>query len=210
MIGAGGHARVVIEALTVGSLHVTGFVCPAREKPRGVMADLAWLGDDDSLFARGPQNITLVNGVGSTGSTERRRGVFERFSARGFSFATVVHPAAILASTVILGEGAQVMAGAVIQTGVQIGRNAIVNTGAVIDHDGVIGDHVHIAPRACLVGNVTIGEGAHIGAGATVLQNLLIGERALVAAGAVVVSEVPPNATVRGIPARNPSSGQSR
>jgi acetyltransferase-like isoleucine patch superfamily enzyme len=47
-----------------------------------------------------------------------------------------------------------------------------------------------------------VGRGASIGSGATVLCGVTIGERALVGAGAVVTRDVPPGATVAGIPAR--------
>lgn len=47
-----------------------------------------------------------------------------------------------------------------------------------------------------------IRRGASIGAGATILSSLTIGENAMVGAGAVVTRSVPPNAIVRGNPAR--------
>jgi acetyltransferase-like isoleucine patch superfamily enzyme len=101
-----------------------------------------------------------------------------------------------------LGDGAQIMAGAILQTGVRVGRNVIVNTRAVIDHDSCLADHVHVATGAILAGGVKVGEASHIGAGATVIQEITIGRAVLVAAGAVVVSDVADDASVAGIPAR--------
>jgi acetyltransferase-like isoleucine patch superfamily enzyme len=45
-------------------------------------------------------------------------------------------------------------------------------------------------------------KGASIGSGAAILCGITIGERALVGAGAVVTKDVPPDATVAGVPAR--------
>jgi acetyltransferase-like isoleucine patch superfamily enzyme len=49
---------------------------------------------------------------------------------------------------------------------------------------------------------VRILDGAWLGAGAIVLPGVTIGENAVVGAGAVVVRDVPPGATVVGMPAR--------
>ena len=56
-------------------------------------------------------------------------------------------------------------------------------------------------PKVALSGGVTVGEGCLLGAGATVLQNLRVGAGATVGAGAVVTRDVPPGATVVGVPA---------
>jgi UDP-perosamine 4-acetyltransferase len=202
MIGAGGHAHVLAEALRACAISLEGFVTPVPESADGVMTGLSRLGDDDQLIAAGADGVVLVNGIGSVGDPTWRQATFEMFRGKGFKFATVIHPSAVVASDVVLGEGVQIMAGAVLQPGVRIGMNAIVNTGAVIDHDSIIADHVHISPGACLAGGVKVGKASHIGAGATVIENVSVGERALVAAGAVVVDNVPSGVLATGVPAR--------
>jgi sugar O-acyltransferase (sialic acid O-acetyltransferase NeuD family) len=202
VIGAGGHARVLVAALQACRTQIAGFVTNEPEKGSGVMLGIERFGGDRELLARGADDIDLVNGVGSTGRPEARRAVFDRFHKAGFRFASVVHPASTVSADVTLGEGAQIMAGAVLQPGVTVGSNAIINTGALVDHDARIGDHAHVAPGACIAGGVTVGSAAHIGAGAVVIQNLSIGDGALVAAGATVVRDVPAAVSVAGVPAR--------
>ena len=202
VLGAGGHARVLVEALRRSSIVVSGFVTDTMETPVGNMAEMTRLGSDAELMNRPRNSVLLINGIGTTGDPHRRRAVFEKFRAAGFSFATVVHPSAVLAGDVILGEGAQIMAGAFVQPGARIGANTIVNTGAIVDHDSAIGDHVHLAPGACFAADVVCGASSHVGAGATVIQGIRIGADALIAAGAVVVDDVAAGAVVMGIPAR--------
>lgn len=203
IIGAGGHACVLMDALERLRAQIEGFVTNDEDETKYALGGVRRIGTDHDLLARTREDIALVNGVGSTGDTDPRRAVFERFRAAGFSFATVVHPTAIVAADATIGEGAQIMAGAIVQSRARIGMNAIVNSGAIVDHGSIVGEHAHVASGACLSGDVTVGAGAHIGAGATIIQGTRVGEGALVAAGAVVVGDVAPAATVMGVPARS-------
>lgn len=202
VIGAGDHAKVLVEALRAAGTPATGLVDTATERHGERVLGVEIRGDDRVLEALPASQIRLVNGVGSIRSTGLRAQVFERFRDRGYTFARVVHPSAVIAPDVELAEGAQVMAGAVLQPGCRIGRNAVVNTRAAVDHDCQVGDHVHLAPGVTLSGCVEIGEGTHVGTGASVIQGVRIGKQCLVGAGAVVVCDVPDGATVLGVPAK--------
>jgi UDP-perosamine 4-acetyltransferase len=202
IIGAGGHARVLISTLKTLRREIIGILHPDLTMARQMIQGIPVLGDDDKVLEYPPDEIELVNGIGSVSSTEKRKSIYTRFKHNGYSFAQVIHPAATIAGDVRLMEGVQIMAGVVVQTGCVIGDNAIVNTGAVIDHDCTIGEHVHIAPGAVLSGGVNIGAMSHIGTGAIVIQGITIGEGALIGAGAVVLRDVPPGKKMVGNPAR--------
>jgi UDP-perosamine 4-acetyltransferase len=202
VLGAGGHARVLIDTLQCLGISILGVLDAAVEKHGQSILGAQVLGGDNMLEDFSPYDVELVNGVGSVADTNARRDLFRRQKARGFRFATVVHPSAVVSPHARLLEGAQVMAGAVVQTGCRIGANVLINTGAFVDHDCAIGDHVHLAPGVTLSGEVEIGDGAHVGTGATIIQGRRIGDESLVAAGAVVVDHVAMRALVMGVPAR--------
>ncbi|MCD8088077.1 MAG: serine O-acetyltransferase [Oscillospiraceae bacterium] len=103
-------------------------------------------------------------------------------------------------------------------TGIEIHPGAVIGRRLVIDHGmGVvigetaeIGDDVLLYQGVTLGGtgkehgkrHPTIGNNVLIGSGAKVLGPFKVGDNSRIAAGAVVLSEVPPNATAVGVPAR--------
>ncbi len=103
-------------------------------------------------------------------------------------------------------------------SGIEIHPGASIGPGLFIDHGMgvVIGETTEIGEDVTLYQGVvlggtgkekgkrhpTIGDRVTISAGATVLGNIKIGDRAKVGAGAVVIEDVPPNATVVGVPGR--------
>lgn len=202
VLGAGGHAKVVIAALQAAGVEIVGAADRDPAVHDKTILGVKVLGGDETVMKRGKEEIALANGVGSTQPSPERREIFERFKQAGYAFRAVVHPNAVVGPQVEIGEGAQIMAGAVVQPGCRIGDDAIVNTRASVDHDCVIGAHAHVAPGAVLGGGVRVGDGAHIGAGSTVIQNVSIGAGAMVAAGAVVVADVTADARVAGVPAQ--------
>ena len=201
VLGAGGHAKVVVDALIACSANVIGITDADPSKAGRTVLGVRVIGGDDAVRTYSPSDVALINGVGSIGQTGARRTLFDKFKHLGYSFATVVHPSATIASSARLGEGAQVMAGGVIQPDCTIGVNTIINTNASIDHDCVIGAHVHVAPGVTLSGGVRVGDNVHIGSGSTVLQGVTLGADCIVGAGSVVLAAIPPGHKVAGVPA---------
>lgn len=203
-VGAGGHAKVVIDTLNaVGGYDVIGLLDLDPKRHGSFVAGVPVLGGDElieDLHARGVRHAFV--GVGSVGDASRRRRVDERCRAAGFEMIRAIHPHAIVSVSATLGEGITVMAAAVINAEAVLGRNVIVNTGAIVEHDCRIADHVHVATGARLAGGVVVEEGVHVGVGASVREGIRLGTGAVVGAGAVVVKDVPDGVIVVGNPAR--------
>jgi len=115
---------------------------------------------------------------------------------------TVVSEYAVIAPSADLGDGCIIYPGAVIGTGVRMGNHCIVDKGATLSHDVCLDGFCTVCPGAHLGGHVTCHAQSFIGMGACILPGITIGVRAVVGAGAVVLKDVPPGATVAGVPAR--------
>lgn len=104
------------------------------------------------------------------------------------------------------------------KTGIEIHPGAIIGKGLFIDHGMgvVVGETVEIGDDCTIYQGVTLGgtgkdkgkrhptlgNNVMVGAGAKVLGPLKVGDNSKIAANAVVLSEVPPNCTAVGVPAR--------
>ncbi|GGY76431.1 acetyltransferase [Marinobacter zhanjiangensis] len=191
LIGAGGHARVVQDLAELCGATILGVCDPKFQGKSGQLwHGLKVLGDDEYLSGVNPEEVLLLNGIGMLPGDRVRKVVFQRLTGMGFCFPALVHPFAWLSHHASIGDGAQVMAGAVVQAGASIGINTIVNTRSSVDHDSRVGDHCHLAPGATLCGNVRIGEGSFIGAGATITQVVTVAPETFIKAGSLTTSGV--------------------
>jgi sugar O-acyltransferase (sialic acid O-acetyltransferase NeuD family) len=202
VLGAGGHAKVLINTLQLCSVEILGITDPDPALIGHEILGVPVIGPDANLKHYSVEKVHLVNGLGSVCLPKARCKIFEKYKKLGFIFATVVHPTAIIAAAVKIGEGAQLMAGVILQPGVCIGDNVIINTRASIDHDCTIGSHSHIAPGVTLSGDVQVGTVAHVGAGASIVQGVRVGDGSLVGAGSVVLKDIPGSVKAYGCPAK--------
>ena len=199
LVGAGGHARVCLEALLDDpSLTVAGAVSRDGAGVEGLGVPM--VGTDHDLRAAADR-VGAAAAFVAIGDNAARARVAAACDAVGLTLAVAVSRFAMVSRTAVVRPGAAVLPGAVVNAATVIGEGTIVNTNASVDHDNRIGRFVHIAPGSALGGDVVVGDGAFIGLGSRVLPGLTIGDGAVVGAGAVVVRNVPAGAVVIGVPA---------
>jgi len=196
ILGAGGHAAVLMDTLRQQNAEVLALVAPELDSNRKVLQGIPHYLKDDDVLAFSPDNIRLVNGSGSLPGSRLRTKLFSQFIALGYQFETVVAESAMISPYAELGHGVQVMAGAIIQAGAVIGANSIINSGAIIEHDCIIGAYNHIAPGVTVSGDVITEEHVHIGVGASIIQGIQLGHNVVVSAGVAVTKNIPAAHTV--------------
>ena len=190
VIGAGGHAKVLISTLLARGMAIAAVFDDDRTK---------WGMDAQGTRVSETQRERGGSAIIAVGGNARR---MEMARALHFEWETVVHPSACVHPSVKIGRGTVIFAGAVIQPDAVIGDHVIVNTGATIDHECVIGDFAHLAPGVHLAGAVQVGEGAFLGIGSVAIPGVKIGRWSTLGAGAVALHDLPDGAVAVGNPAR--------
>jgi sugar O-acyltransferase (sialic acid O-acetyltransferase NeuD family) len=204
IVGAGGHAAVVADALLAAGVEVLGFTDADTNRRGGLLCGLQVLGDDQVLARYDLRRLRLANGLGSLGNdaTPLRYRVQTGLETQGWQFCSIIHPSASVSRFAMIGPAAQIMAGCVVQAGASLGAGVILNTRAVVEHDARIGAWCHVAPGAVVCGQVKLGPHCHIGAGAVIKQGLELGPHSLVGIGAAVVTDFSGHGVLVGVPAK--------
>lgn len=192
VIGAGGHAKVVIDAARLSGWDVIGVV----GRPD----------DDTSILgltvSHAPDDLDADCFIVAIGRNDVRARYYDEYRAAGYTPATVIHPTAIVSPTADIGCGTFIGAGAIVNVDAFVGENVILNTACVVDHDCFIGDHSLIGPTASLCGEVTVGMGVMFGAGANAIPGTTIGAWSVCGAGTVVVEDLAAEMVYVGVPAK--------
>ncbi|MDD4966483.1 acetyltransferase [Halothiobacillus sp.] len=198
ILGTGGHAAVIRDLIECLGHEVAGVLTP-EFSAGSHWQGLPVLGADDFLDQPSAADYVYALGVGLMPNQACLRStLYVELMTKGLEVPTLVHPSAVVARSVHLGQGVQILAGVVVQAQAVIGDNVLINTRASLDHHCHLGAHSHVAPGAVLCGGVSAGERVFVGAGAIVIQGVEIGSRAEVGAGATLLRSLP--ADTRFIP----------
>lgn len=192
VVGAGGHAKVVIDTARTAGFSIAGVVGAPSDADE--VLGVAVSPNSDGIGCDG-----FIVAVGNNGV---RAKLFTEYRDRGLLPVSVIHPSAVIAPSVVIGAGTFVAAGVIVNVDAAIGEDTILNTGCTVDHDCVVGDHALVGPTASLCGESRIGAGVTVGAGASIIPVKQVGDWSTIGAGAAVVEDVPSGVVYAGVPAR--------
>lgn len=203
LLGGGGHAQCVIDAMRLGGKYSPHCVLDLKARVGEKVFGVDITGQDSGLPAYYRRGIRLCFvALGSTGDSVRRIALWKLAAETGFQFPSLIHPSAVVSSGAVIGNGVYIGPGAIVNAGAVIGDGCIINSGAIVEHDCRIGEFVHIAPGAALSGGVTVGDRTHLGTGCVVTHSVTIGANSIIGAGGVVVKDIPADTVCVGNPAK--------
>ena len=193
IIGASGHGKVVADIALKNGYEISGFL-----DDNNLLKAICGFPVLGRVFEnyKYKENHEFIISIGNIIIREK---IAQEYDV---SWATLIHPTAVIGMDVQIGAGTVIMANAVLNPCTNIGQHCIINTGAIIEHDNKIKDFVHISPNAALAGTVEVGARSHIGAGACVKNNTMISDNVVVGVGAAVVKDIKEAGVYVGVPVR--------
>ncbi len=206
IVGAVGNCLDIADAIAAqrdagrGNFAVAGFLDDDPARQGQTIAGFPVLGAI-SAAADFPDAM-FVCGVGSPKSFQSKAQLIARLGVPAERFATVVHPAACVSRSAVLGPGTVILGNATICANVRIGAHVMMLPNCVVGHDTVINDYCIFAAGVTVSGMVKLASGCYVGAGSIIRENISIGGGALVGMGTVVVRDVAAGIRVAGNPAR--------
>lgn len=200
--GAGGHGKVIVDALMAcGEWKVAGIVDEDEKKWGGTVLGVKVFGLAGGV-AEAAKKLDCGRVAVAIGDNYARFEKFQQVRRAGLSAVNVVHPRAHVSRFVKMGEGVTILAGATINPDTTIEDNVCVNTSASVDHDNYLEMSCHVFPNATLTGGVRIKEFANVGSGAVIAPKLTVGKFSFVGAGTVVLEDVAEGTIVFGVPGK--------
>jgi sugar O-acyltransferase (sialic acid O-acetyltransferase NeuD family) len=203
ILGAAGDGRVVADAIrqAQGSgspVELVGFLDDGRTT---AVDDIPVLGGirDWRLF---DSSIGFIAALHKIKKMHSRSQLIDGLDIPKDRWVTFVHPSAIVAKNVDVGEGVFIGQNAVLQPGTYVGRHVSIRAGANLGHDSRCEDFCYVGPNATLCGNAALLRGSHLGPNAVVTDGQSVGSFAVIGAGTVVTKKIPPSELHFGVPAR--------
>ena len=196
MVGYSGHSYVCIDAALSMGHQIIGYF--EKEEKALNPYQLQFLGSETDESAVNSTDAMLFVGIGNNVVRQR----ICKSPHISLKLANLIHDKSYISSTVILGRGILVAAGAVINPMAIISDGVICNTNATIEHECFIGAFSHVAPGAALAGSVRLGQRVFVGANSVIKEGVTIADDVIIGAGSVVLEDIAKPGTYVGAPAR--------
>ncbi len=198
VIGNGGHSKVVKDIIRATGRYNLYAILDDMVNERTTKEGIVY----DTTEYIHQLNVEKYYFIVAIGDNQIRKKLVGKITSIGGSFATLIHPSAIISETSSINEGTVVMPNVVVNGGSTIKSHCIINTNSTVEHDNYLGEFVHVSPSAVLAGGVSVDKNTHIGSGAVVIPGMHVGSHCTIGAGAVVTKDIPNNATAVGVPAK--------
>lgn len=196
ILGAGRQGRNALEVARACQTTVAGFLDDTRPTGSDVegVPVLGGFADAARHLDSGTKAFVAV------GENRARQRVSDELLRQGVSFASLVHPTAVVLPEVC--PGSFIGAFVHVRGGVSLARGVLIESQTAIGRDVRFEAYASTGLGVMLTPDAVVGTGAFLGSGSTIVNRVTIGAHAVVGAGATVLDDVPDGAFVVGTPAR--------
>ena len=200
IIGSGGLGREVAQYVQdMKAYELMGFIDDDKTKQGTIYNTIEVLGNMDHLAKLSKtQEIYAFCAIAKPIIKQK---IQKELAAIGCQTINIIHPTAYLSPHITLGTNVLIAPMCVVTINITIGDFVHINPQCGIGHDTVIEDYTTLYWNVNLGGFVHIAQSVELGSQTFVKQELTIGASSITGAGAVVLKDVPPNVTVKGVPA---------
>lgn len=194
LIGHGGFGREVAAWINARGLpyRIEGFLDDTHNAPDVL----------GSIRGHTPAPHSKVRYLACLGTGVDRHRLRLALEARGALFASIIFPDVTSASNLAGCRNSVFIGACSISHNVTLGNDVLVQGFAIVGHDVNVGNGCSIGNHAFVGGHAKLDPFCTIHPHAVVLPHVVVGEGAVVGAGTVVIKDVPPGATVFGVPAK--------
>ncbi len=170
------------------SYKIRGFVDDVQPPGTIVVDGVATVGSLEHISTHsefGPDQIPIVFAIGYSNMLARGR-AFQNARSKGYRFVGLIHPRSSVETSVDLGEGVVILAGAIVDQFVAIGDVSYLHNGTIVGENCRIGANNYFSAGTTLGGSVVVGEDNFFGMNATIVNDVTIGSNNFINAGSLI------------------------
>jgi len=203
IFGAGPHAACIIDIVEKENRYrIIGLTHPDMEIGATYLG-YPIIGRQEEIAALA-DTYGIKGGIIAIGDNWIRKVVHEKVLSflPDFQFITTIHPSAVIARDVVIGNGCAIMPGVIINIGAEVGICCFIATNSSLEHYCQMDDFSSLSAGVVTGGYVKLGRFSAIALGVTIFDRVTIGENSVIGSGSVVTKDIPDNVLVYGTPAR--------
>ena len=133
-----------------------------------------------------PAHHQLITAVGYSEMNDLRARKHREGLAKGYAFASYIHPSVVRHSSVFVGENSAILDHVAIHPYTRIGNGVFICSNASVGHGCTIGDNCWINSGVSIGGETRVGDSCFLGINATIGDNIRIGRQCFIGANTLV------------------------
>jgi sugar O-acyltransferase (sialic acid O-acetyltransferase NeuD family) len=203
IIGAGAHARVIIDILIQNSsVEIVG-ILDSQLTINSKFYGIDVVGRQNNLNELKAQ-YDFSGGIVAIGDNYSRSLVVKEIIDQmpNFTFINAVSPFTSISPSHQMGCGNVIMAGNVINSDAEIKNHCILNTKSSLEHNSIMHDFSSLAAGVTTGGFVSIGTFSAIALGCVIFDRITIGDNVIVGSGSLVTKDLDSDFLYYGSPAK--------